>query len=260
VTAVALVLGRPPSAASVLHDVVAGLRRSGVEATVDVVRGEDVPDRVRSADVRLLKDLAPGALRALAGLTCTPSPEAVLRSLDKAAVVERLGTAGVPVPATRVVTDWDDVRAAAVAGPLVVKPRSGSGGTGVLLLDGPAPAAAAGPGPWLVQGRVAGDGVDRKLYVAGEVVTGLLRSWPVPAGAWGEPFDVPADLRALALRAAAALELPLAGVDVLLSPDGPVVVDVNAVPGFKGVPDAAALLVAHLRSALADREVAACAP
>lgn len=262
-TGAAFVLGRPPTPGSVLHAVVAGLRAAGVPATVDVVAGPPLPDRVLRADLRVLKDLEPPALRALVDAStgaCVPAPHAVLRSLDKAVVTGRLAAAGVPVPATRVVDRWDAVRAAADCGPVVVKPRTGSQGEGVLLLAGPAPQAPAGRGPWLVQDRVAGDGVDRKLYVAGDVVRGVLRTWPPPpADRPGEPFDPDPDLAALARRAAEAVELAIAGVDALVSAEGPVVVDVNAFPGFKGVPGAAQVLTSRLLRMLDAREVATCA-
>ena len=39
-------------------------------------------------------------------------------------------------------------------------------------------------------------------------------------------------------RARAAFGLQAYGVDLLITPDGPVVVDVNAFPGFRSMPDA----------------------
>ncbi|GAA4387882.1 hypothetical protein MTQ12_11350 [Brevibacterium sp. R8603A2] len=51
----------------------------------------------------------------------------------------------------------------------------------------------------------------------------------------GEPFAVDGDLAALARHAAAGLGMHLAGVDGVIGPRGPVVVDVNAFPGFRGV-------------------------
>ena len=47
-------------------------------------------------------------------------------------------------------------------------------------------------------------------------------------------------------------------MDVLVTPDGPVVVDVNAFPGFKGVPGAGERLGIHLLTRLRE-EVLSCA-
>ena len=209
----------------------------------------------------MLKDIAAGPLQALArrGLPSCNDAAATARSLDKRAVGRQLRAAGVPVPDEAVHDDWSDVRRSAAAGPVVVKPRAGSSGEGVLLLDGPAPATPHAPGPWLVQERLLGDGLDRKLYVVGDAVDGVQRSWPAPADRSGRPFEVDPALRSVALRAAAALELDVCGVDVLVTADGPVVVDVNAWPGSKGVPGAAERLSRHLLARVGAEEVLTCA-
>lgn len=247
-----LLLGRAPSAASVLDEVVARLRAQGVEVRLEVVaRGDELPPV--DADLLVLRDLTAAQLQAVerTGLpSCNPAA-AHRDTLDKLHVVQVLGDAGVAVPATASADRWQDVRAAAEAGPVVVKPREGTQGAGVLVLDGAAPTAPAGPGPWLVQERVPALGPDRKLYVVGDAVDGVLRVWPAPPDRAGEPFVPEPALAGPARAAAAALGLDVCGVDVVAGPDGPVVVDVNAFPGFKGVPGAPARLAAHLAARLA---------
>lgn len=245
----AFLLGRPPGPSSVVPELA---RRLGADV---VVFDGTVPE----ADLLVLKDLTCDALVAVerSGARTCDGAAAVRASLDKAAVVARLTDARVPVPASRLLHDWQDVRA--VPGPVVVKPQRGVQGDGVLLLDGPAPADPVTDGPWLVQDRVAGDGVDRKLYVVGDRVLGVLRRWPAPTDRAGTPFAPDAGLVAVARAAARAVGLTVCGVDVVVSPDGPVVVDVNAFPGFKGVDGAVAVLVDHLRAQVPVTGVAACA-
>jgi ribosomal protein S6--L-glutamate ligase len=68
---------------------------------------------------------------------------------------------------------------------------------------------------------------------------------------------VSAEVRELALRCAEAFGLGLFGLDVIESPDGPVVVDVNYFPGYKGVAGAGALIAGYVRDyALGRRELA----
>lgn len=50
----------------------------------------------------------------------------------------------------------------------------------------------------------------------------------------------------LALEAGRALGTHLFGADVRRTPDGPVVAEVNAFPGLRGIDDAPALITAHL--------------
>jgi len=138
-----------------------------------------------------------------------------------------------------------------------VKPYAGSRGVGVV--DGVSlPEREPFPGPFVVQERVDGDGLDRKLYVVGETVRGVLRAWPprTLADKRGTAFVPSDDERQLALLTGRALGLELFGVDVLYGAAGPVVVDVNAFPGFKGVPDAASLLQHYLTKRVTHREVA----
>jgi ribosomal protein S6--L-glutamate ligase len=252
---IALLLGREPGPSSVLHDVRPLLAPAQVDLVVHA--GGALPE----ADLLVLKDLSRQALDEVerSGRAACNRAVAARASLDKAVVVAALAAAGVPVPRSRVLRTWEQVREAAAAASLVVKPQEGTQGAGVLLLDGAAPQEPAAPGPWLVQERVEGDGLDRKLYVVGDEVRGVLRTWPAPADRSGEPFAPPVELTDVACAAARALDLEICGVDVVLTSGGPVVVDVNAFPGFKGVPGAAQLLAGYLRDVARRTEVAACA-
>ncbi len=122
----------------------------------------------------------------------------------------------------------------------MVKPCTGRDGRDVLLPDPahPLPENAPYPGPYLLQELVPGDGVDRKLYVVGQQVFGVLRPWPARtvASKRGRPYVATPAERSTALCAGQALGLEVFGVDVLGDPDAPVVVDVNPMPGFQGVP------------------------
>jgi ribosomal protein S6--L-glutamate ligase len=141
-----------------------------------------------------------------------------------------------------------EVAAIAADGPVVVKTRLGSRGEGVAVLERGDGWPVDGPGPWLVQDRVPGDGWDRKLFVVGPRVHGTLRRWPARslADKLGRPLRVDAELAELALAVGGVFGLCAYGVDVIDGPDGPVIVDVNAFPGFKGVPGAVGLLCDHL--------------
>ena len=160
--------------------------------------------------------------------------------------------AGVPVPAARVVEGWAQARELARSG-FVLKSVDGRRGRGasVIVPDGAVvPSGAPFAGPYVVESFVAGDGVDRKLYVVGERVWLRLKrtgSWAANAvpdeGVAAEPGR---ELVDLARRVGAATGLEVYGADVLLGDDGPRVVDVNAFPGFRGVPDAAEAVARHV--------------
>src|SRR5699024_8007556 len=110
---------------------------------------------------------------------------------------------------------------------------------------------------YLVEQRLATDGTDRKLYLAGDAVRGLLKPSTLdgPQTTSGTPFVPDTEQLQLAQRVRQVLGAHLVGVDLLQTPSGPVVVDVNGFPGFRGVPDAASLVTAHLRAHTLDGAV-----
>lgn len=166
---------------------------------------------------------------------------------DRAALHPRAGGAGAPTPSGVVRQTWAEVLADERARRVVVKAVLGPGrGHGVLTC--PLPQEAPMDGPYLVQDLVDHDGTAGKLYVAGDWVEGLLKPSTLLRAhtTGGMPFDVDDPLAELARTAVAGLDLHLAGIDVALGPDGPVVVDVTAFPGYRGVHGAPEGVVQHL--------------
>jgi glutathione synthase/RimK-type ligase-like ATP-grasp enzyme len=54
------------------------------------------------------------------------------------------------------------------------------------------------------------------------------------------------EVRRIALCCGRVFGLGLFGVDIIEGPDGPVIVDVNSFPGYKGVPNAAPLIADYI--------------
>ncbi|WP_317447028.1 hypothetical protein [Streptomyces collinus] len=143
--------------------------------------------------------------------------------------------------------------------PIVVKPADGSSGRAVHLVTSPDRLTEmlpelAGEGMLIAQPYVPNSGVDIKVYgVGGELYATERRSPLHPDRAVPErPVPLTDEVAAIAARAGAVYGLDLYGVDVVLGPDGPVVVDVNDFPSFRQVPDATAR-VARAVLALAAR-------
>lgn len=188
------------------------------------------------------------------GTRCCNPIASTLATSDRLTVIEELARAGIDVPETRLVGTWGDVVDASAAAAIVVKSRSGVAGRGsavAVVADGGLPGTPVSPAPWLLQELVPGDGHVRKLYVVGDHVRGLLKKSgtdnDVPGSRSHEVFRPPVRLAELARRAGAALGLDIYGVDVIVGPDGPRIIDVNPSPGFRGISDAATLVARHLR-------------
>ncbi|MFX1314755.1 MAG: RimK family alpha-L-glutamate ligase [Promethearchaeota archaeon] len=82
---------------------------------------------------------------------------------------------------------------------------------------------------------------DIRILVLGEkVVAGMYRvgdSWKtnIHAGAKPEPLEITDELENLAIKAAKAVKTEIAGVDIIESENGLLVLEVNSIPGFLGL-------------------------
>jgi ribosomal protein S6--L-glutamate ligase len=180
--------------------------------------------------------------------------DAVLTSRNKGEVLTRLAAADVPVPKTVMLSDpVDEERLretfADFDEPVVVKPNSATRGVGVTkvgdadsfvgvtdYLDLIHQFPAAADRSFLVQEYLDGAADYRLMVVDGTCVGGVRRhadgGWKhnVHRGAAATGVDPDPELRALAERVADILEIPLLGVDVLVTDERTVVTETNARP------------------------------
>lgn len=183
------------------------------------------------------------------GVSLLNSPSALLTAHDKLATAVKLGSAGIPHPRTAHVEDEEPHLDFEY--PVVVKPRFGSWGRDVLrCLDRDELRRSIRmlrKRPWfrrqgaLVQEFVPTPEHDLRIVVARGEVTGAIERWALPGewrtsvalGATRRPADPPAEARALALAAAAAIGSDLVGVDLLPLLDGSwLVLELNASVDF----------------------------
>jgi ribosomal protein S6--L-glutamate ligase len=261
----------PPVPSPVLVDVYARLSAWGfhvAEAIPEehVLRTDDLSP---SEDLYVLKshtELAlslAGLLHARGARLLNPYPSCVAAQ-DKITACNLLRLAGVPTPRTWVTGDVRLTRPLLARGPLIIKPHRGHRGVGVSVVrdDAELVAAPASAGPVVAQELVRGPGDDLKVYVVGERVFAVRKPFgPDSFTRPGRRCEVTGEVRDLALRCGRAFGLGLFGLDVIESPDGPVVVDVNYFPGYKGVPDAGALIAYYIRDyAFGRRELAPSGP
>jgi len=189
------------------------------------------------------------ALRALEteGVPVLNRSTALFACHDKLATALRLGRAGVPHPVTALVDG--DGPLPALPGPVVVKPRFGSGGADLAVCGDRDELArhlrAISSKPWfvrhgaLVQQLVETHGRDLHVIVAGDQVIGAVER-RAPRGDWRtgatgtrlSPVTPPAEVREVAVAAARAVGAFLTGVDVLPGPSGPLVLELDAAVEF----------------------------
>lgn len=200
-------------------------------------------------------DLYPVRVLETAGLPVLNSYAALRICRDKAQTYLHLKSAGVPFPDTMWLAGaWTQEQVEVHLGPPphIVKIANGSQGEGVILseswrsLSSIVQALRAVGAPVLVQRFVAeAHGRDtRVLVVGGKAVGAAVRSAQSPdefrsnlhlggAAQVVEPND---EQRRVAEAAVACMGLEIAGVDLLQSSVGPVVVEVNGSPGYEASP------------------------
>jgi ribosomal protein S6--L-glutamate ligase len=194
-----------------------------------------------------------------AGVAVLNPPKAIEAAVDKFLTTARLQAAGLTVPPTIVCQTAAQAQTAfeELGGDVVVKPIFGGEGRGIARVTDPAVArrvfhALEPLGAVLyLQRFIPHEGFDYRLLVIGDEVLAVRRVNPddwrtnVSRGARAEPLTLSTELRALALRAAAAVDAPLAGVDLLPGRDGTLyAIEVNAVPGWRALAEATGVDVA----------------
>ncbi|WP_308190641.1 alpha-L-glutamate ligase [Streptomyces sp. HPF1205] len=235
-------------------------------AVVEVLAPDAGEPPGEPADVYLLKSRVPEAIRLARGLEAAGarvlnSAAATARCQDRTAMAADARRAGLPFAATRTYPSAAELARgeAAVAGPVVVKSRRSHKGDVVVRLENPSAvrdfAADAPPGPYIVQDFVPNAGWDHKLWAVGPHVFAAVRrsELAAPPQAQASPparTAVPDTWRDLVARVGEVFALDVYGVDVIPTPTGPLIVDINAFPGVRdqpGAPEALAELT--LRSA-----------
>ncbi len=179
--------------------------------------------------------------------------DALLRSRDKFKCLQLLSMYGVNMPITGFAgsnNNSDDLIKAVGNAPLVLKLLEGTQGLGVLLQDTDKGAKSVLEAFSQVEARMmvqqyikesAGTDI-RAIVVGGKVVAAMKRVAPegefrsnIHRGGKGVKIDLSYQEEHLALQSAEALGLGVAGVDMLISDDGPKVIEVNSSPGLEGV-------------------------
>jgi len=167
-----------------------------------------------------------------------------------------LAAHGLPVPASFVAGSvaFLDRSIERVGGyPFLIKPSEGTQGVGILLFETPLTAKSALDTLWnLHQDYVAqtfyeeAAGRDIRVLVVGGRVLGAMERIASPGdfranvhrGGIGRAIPLTEEMEHIALRAVAAMNLRIAGVDLLNTRDGLIVLEVNPSPGFEGFEEA----------------------
>jgi len=212
-------------------------------------RGDTVVGRGRSWPVFALLRAAE-----LAGATVINSSAAISFVYDKARMAVELRAAGIRTPDTWIGTPREiSMQVPPAQLPLVIKPVFGDNGAGILLISSKEELSSLKPVPVLAQRYIANDGFDLKLYCISERVFAVRKPCSVDAlrsrdseASRIELVPLTTELAALARQCRLCFGLELFGVDCLLTPEGPLVIEVNEFPNYSAVPNASDLLADYV--------------
>jgi len=187
-------------------------------------------------------------LHAAGGRVVNP-PRALELAIDKYATLAEVARLGYRVPETIVVQNANDALAAydQLGGDVVVKPIFGGEGRGVMRIQDRQLAWTTFrtleqlQAVLYVQRFILPGGIDRRCLILGNHAHGVRRTNPghfqtnMKSGATCESIELEDELVQCATHITKHLGLRIASVDFLDSTDGdPVVVEVNAIPGWQG--------------------------
>lgn len=190
------------------------------------------------------------------------SSQAISRSRDKLRCLQLLSKRGIGLPVTGFAHSTKDIEGivGAVGGaPLVIKLLEGTQGIGVVLAETHQAATSVIEAfrgldaNILVQEFIAeAKGADIRCFVIGDKVVASMKRQGAPGefrsnlhrGGNASQIKLTPEERSTAVRSAKAMGLRIAGVDLLRSNHGPVVMEVNSSPGLEGIEEATDVNVA----------------
>ncbi len=187
------------------------------------------------------------------GVYTVSSSLAINRSRDKLRSLQLLAKAGVGIPKTivsRNSADIDDLLEKLGGMPVIIKLARGTHGNGVVLAETKKAAKSVlqafyltnedGTNILLQEFVKESAGTDIRVFVVGgRVVASMMRQSldddfrsNLHKGGEGTKVKLTEEERKMAIKAAKAMGLNVAGVDMMRSERGPLILEVNASPGF----------------------------
>lgn len=198
----------------------------------------------------------------LMGVFCANESQAISRSRDKLRCLQILARDGIALPITGFAHDAEDIDGLLefVGGvPVVIKLLEGTQGIGVVLAETRNAAKSVIEAFRQLDANILVQefiqeavGVDLRCFVVGGTVVAAMKRQGAEGdfranlhqGGKADMVELTPEERKTAVKAAKSMGLNVAGVDMLRSNHGPVVIEVNSSPGLEGIEKASGIDVA----------------
>ncbi|HEY9665494.1 MAG TPA: 30S ribosomal protein S6--L-glutamate ligase [Coleofasciculaceae cyanobacterium] len=196
------------------------------------------------------------------GVFSANESQAISRSRDKLRCLQILSREGIGLPVTgfaHSIQDIDGLIDSVGGTPLIIKMLEGTQGIGVVLAETHQAAKSVIEAFRCLDANILvqefikeAQGMDIRCFVIGDKVVASMKRQGAPGefranlhrGGTAQLVKLTPEERSTALRAVKAMGLRVAGVDLLRSHHGPVVIEVNSSPGLEGIEKATEVDVA----------------
>jgi RimK family alpha-L-glutamate ligase len=194
------------------------------------------------------------------GMLVINPPAAIERCVDKYYALTLMQESGIPVPRTMVTESVEEALTGfyELGKDIVLKPIFGSKGVGSTRISDANVAERIfntirfHHGVLYLQQFVAHGNSDIRAFVIGERVVAAMErigeSWKtnVSQGARPAAVKLSGELENLAIAAAKAVDCKIAGVDILKTVQGPMIIELNSQPGWRGLQSVTNVNIADL--------------
>lgn len=189
--------------------------------------------------------------------------QALVRSRDKLRCLQLLAREGIGMPKTAFAStpkNIDVVLDQVGGAPVVIKLLEGTQGIGVILAETPKSAKSVIESFLSLKANILvqefikeAGGADIRAFIVDGKVVGAMKRQGLPGefrsnlhrGGSAEVIELTKEERETAIKSAKKLGLAIAGVDMLRSSRGPLVMEVNASPGLEGIERATGVDIAE---------------
>jgi len=187
------------------------------------------------------------------GVFSTAHSLGILRAQNKVRTLQIMNRKNIPIPQTVFSIDpinIDEQIELLGGPPVIIKLQEGTQGMGVILAESKKSAKSIIDTFYNMNASILlqefveeSKGEDIRVIIVGNKVVAAMKRIGekgdfrsnIHRGGTGEKVEVSDNEKKIALRAAKYLSLPVAGVDMIRSKKGPLLIEVNASPGFQGI-------------------------
>jgi RimK family alpha-L-glutamate ligase len=192
------------------------------------------------------------------GMLIINPPSSIERSVDKYRALSLLEEQGLPVPRTAITEDLDEALKSfgELGEDVVLKPLFGSKGIGSTRVSDPEIAARVfravtfHRGVLYLQEFIQHGNSDIRAFVLGDRVIASMKrvanNWKTNISLGAKPMGLKLskEQENLAIEAAKVIGCKMAGVDILEGPEGPLIIELNSQPGWRGLQSVTKLNIA----------------